>query len=119
MTTMRRLIATGIAGTLLVPLLASAAELPPASNFDAGKPLRAADLKALLQGLQDVATKLTAPGGWSIPGSFYIPQHLGLGTQDFNWTNNDKIPMKDTVRIHGVSVRIRSDGPGLYLKELV
>jgi hypothetical protein len=51
---MRRIFTLFFALLIAVPLLASATELPPLANFDAGKLLKAVDLKAVLENILDL-----------------------------------------------------------------
>ena len=57
---MKQKILGAVLVSLLIPLSALAVELPPSTNFDAGKPLKAVDLKALLQGIIDLRAGLTS-----------------------------------------------------------
>src|SRR3989338_2668331 len=59
-----------------LPLVSIAAELPPSSNFDAGKPLRATDLKALLQYVLEIGA-----GDWMSNASsmYYTKGNVGIG----------------------------------------
>ncbi|MEY4746997.1 MAG: hypothetical protein RLZZ416_46 [Candidatus Parcubacteria bacterium] len=76
------------------PAMSSAAEPPPASNFDTGKILRAADLKNLLQFVLDLATR------------------VGNGTGYFSARADD-----NSITTGYDRLRMRGNSPGIYLEE--
>src|SRR3989344_2667103 len=88
---------TGIAGAI---------ELPAQANFDTGKVLRSGDLKALLQNVLDLKV-----GEAVLKASSFCIASSCLTNWPFVQTSNNAWTAGADI------MRIRSNGPGLYLEE--